>query len=272
MPIVLYCFLSCRMASYTDQMGRRVTVNFPPRKIVSVVPSQTELLADLGLEKEVVGITKFCIHPQKWFKEKRRVGGTKQLHLETIKALEPDLIIANKEENDEEQIRTLAKLFPVWISDIKTLPEALSMIRSVGTITGKSTDADIIADAINDAFAGIYPSSTRRVAYFIWRKPYMVAAGDTFINDLLNRAGFENVFGTLSRYPEVRLSEINNMNCDYLFLSSEPYPFQEKHFNEFSALITTSKPVLVDGEMFSWYGSRLLKAARYIQELNARLS
>lgn len=260
------------MINYTDQMGRCVTVNFPPRKIVSVVPSQTELLFDLGLDKEVVGITKFCIHPQKWFREKRRVGGTKQLHSNTIKELKPDLIIANKEENDEEQIKALAKLYPVWISDIKTLPDALDMIRSIGEITGRASAADAIVKGINDAFSGIDPSSGRRIAYFIWRKPYMVAAGDTFINDLLSRAGFQNVFSRLSRYPEVELAEINNLDCDYLFLSSEPYPFQEKHIEEFSSVINASKPVLVDGEMFSWYGSRLLKAAEYIQDLKERLS
>ena len=116
------------MRSVTDQTGRSITIPDSPKRIISIVPSQTELLFDLGLSDEVIGITKFCVHPEEWFRKKTRVGGTKQLNMETIRSLQPDLIVANKEENEQVQVEDIAKEFPVWISDIKTLSDAKRMI------------------------------------------------------------------------------------------------------------------------------------------------
>lgn len=127
------------MAVYTDQLGRKIELNYIPKRIISVVPSQTELLHSLGMEEEVIGITKFCVHPQQWFRIKIRIGGTKQLDIGKIKNLQPDLIIANKEENTRDQIEKLAIHFPVWISDVNTLEDALSMIYSIGNMLDKKT-------------------------------------------------------------------------------------------------------------------------------------
>lgn len=256
---------------FSDQLGRKVSLNLPIKRIVSVVPSQTELLYDLGLEEEVAGITKFCVHPNEFFRSKRRVGGTKKLNFDSIRELNPDLIIANKEENDQMQINELANSFPVWISDIYNLEDALAMISSVGAITNREEKAAWIVKAISASFSAIKTGPVKRVAYFIWKDPYMVAGANTFINDMIERMGFENVYKDKVRYPEVDLAELNKLNCDYLFLSSEPYPFKEKHFKEFSAIVTDAKPVLVDGEMFSWYGSRLIKAATYFESLKKQL-
>lgn len=253
---------------FTDQMHRNVQLPMPPKRIVSLVPSQTELLQALGLEDEVVGITKFCIHPVTWFRTKTRVGGTKQLDLEKIRALRPELIIANKEENTKEQLEILMREFPVWISDIRTLEEALEMIRAVGRITGKKERSDEIALEISRRFDALRPlKKPRTSAYFIWRDPWMVAGGDTFIGAMLLRCGLSNHFGQLARYPSVDLAGLANAKEPLILLSSEPYPFRAQHVEEIKKSVPGSDILLVDGTFFSWYGSRLLEAPGYLNQL-----
>ncbi|GAB2958766.1 helical backbone metal receptor [Hymenobacter coalescens] len=254
----------------TDQMDRRVAVPFPPRRIVSLVPSQTELLFDLGLGERVVGVTKFCLHPAEARERATVVGGTKNFHFDKIAALQPDLIIGNKEENYREGIEQLAAQFPVWMSDIVTLADALDMMRRVGLITGTKTRADRLSTEISQSFAGL-PTADALVpaAYFIWRQPYMVAAAGTFIDEMLPVAGFANVFGHLGRYPEITPEQLVAAAPRVILLSSEPYPFQEKHVAEFQALCPAAQVLVVDGELFSWYGSRLRHSAAYFQTLRA---
>jgi ABC-type Fe3+-hydroxamate transport system substrate-binding protein len=253
----------------TDMLGRIMDVPAQPRRIVSLVPSQTELLADLGLEEEVVGITKFCVHPEAWFRSKPRVGGTKQLSLEKVEALRADLIIANKEENERAQIERLAQVAPVWVSDIGTLPEALDMISRVGRLCCREAQAADIRSGIEAAFAlfAKQGKEKRRVAYAIWRNPWMWAGAGTFIHDMMERCGWENVFGGTQRYPEMSLEDLKQLHPELILLSSEPYPFSEKHLPELAAAFPEAKLALVDGEMFSWYGSRLLKAPEYLARL-----
>jgi ABC-type Fe3+-hydroxamate transport system substrate-binding protein len=258
----------------TDQLERPVEIKTIPRRIVSVVPSQTELLHDLGLAEEVVGITKFCIHPQEWFRTKARVGGTKQLHLQKIRDLAPDLILANKEENVEEQIRELAGEFPVWVSDVNTLEDALQMIDSIGTIIGREDKAHEMVQQLKGAFAGL-PGTTApgpKTCYLIWKDPYMTVGGDTFIHDMLQRAGFSNLFASASRYPAVDIDQLKEMGCEVLLLSSEPYPFQQKHLDELQAQLPNTRIMLVDGELFSWYGSRLLHSPTYFEQLQHQIA
>lgn len=250
---------------FEDMLGNSLLLDTPPRRIISLVPSQTELLYTLGLDEQVVGITKFCVHPQKWFRNKERVGGTKTLHLDKIKALRPDLIIANKEENEKEQIEALAKKFPVWVSDIRTLEDALRMIRGVGDVTGKAKEAYSLAEDIDKRFKRLGKKGKGgRVAYFIWYRPWMAAGGDTFINDILSRMGFQNVLKDKNRYPEVNPADLLHAGVEKILLSSEPFPFGEKHIAELQSLLPDVAVQLVDGEMFSWYGSRLLQAADYL--------
>ena len=256
------------MSSYTDQVGRTIFIKELPQRIVSIVPSQTELLYDLGLDNEVTGITKFCVHPDSWFRSKTRIGGTKKLDIQKIRSLRPDLILANKEENNKEDIELLAKEFPVWVSDISNLGDALDMIRIVGLITGKKDIADEMAERINIRFrSACMGGAAVRTCYLIWKDPLMTVGGDTFIHDMLGRAGFENVFGGRERYPVTTIAEIQQAACSVVMLSSEPFPFGEAHLDEFRSLMPGQKIVLVDGELFSWYGSRLLKAADYFQVL-----
>jgi ABC-type Fe3+-hydroxamate transport system substrate-binding protein len=251
--------------TYIDQMKREVTVVASPFRIVSLVPSQTELLVDLGLEDRLVGITKFCIHPKGLKERVQVVGGTKKLHLDKIRALKPDLIIGNMEENTQSEIEVLSKEFPVWMSDIYTLDHALEMIAKIGELTETSEKAYDLISHIQSGFQNLdLPVlNQRKVAYFIWKDPWMCAGTNTFIDDILMRLGFENhLIG--SRYPECDLHEISP---DYIFLSSEPYPFTDKHVQEMKTKFPNVRVLIVDGEYFSWYGSRLATAPNYFRML-----
>ena len=249
-------------------LQKTTDLNYIPKRIISLVPSQTELLSDLGLQAETVGITKFCVHPNTWFKTKTRIGGTKTINFKTIDRLQPDIIIVNKEENVKAQIEQLALKYPVWLTDVNNLEEALQMIGDIGVLTGKENAALSIIDQINIAFAAV-PKIEKPVktAYLIWQKPYMTIGGDTFINNMLTHCGFENVFADKTRYPEISINDLLIANCPLLFLSSEPYPFKQKHLDELKLLLPQTSIRLVDGEFFSWYGSRLLKAPEYFNKL-----
>ena len=254
---------------HTDQLGRKVEILFPPKRIVSIVPSQTELLYHLGLRDEVIGITKFCIHPAEWFTSKARIGGTKQLHIEKIRELKPDLILANKEENDVDQIQTLCEEFPVWISEIRNLEEALDMIRSVGAITARIEESEKLKAEIQVAADIFLPAKNRTAAYFIWNDPMMSVNCDTFIHAMMKHAGFTNVFDGRkdSRYPNISEQDLIAANPEIVLLSSEPFPFEQKHADYFQSILPDSEVVLVDGEMFSWYGSRLVRSFDYFATL-----
>ena len=253
----------------TDQMGRVLNVPAMPKRIVSLVPSQTELLYDLGLKDEVAGQTLFCIHPQSMHQTKPRIGGTKNFNIEKIRALQPDLIIGNKEENDKQRIEALENEFPVWMSDIKNLNDALEMIHRVGELVGKTGEASVLTTQISRAFDAIATSSApKRTLYLIWRKPWMAAGAHTFINDMLMRCGLINVLeDEFSRYPELSDELLRQLNPQVVLLSSEPYPFKQQHVEELQAVLPESQILCVDGELFSWYGSRLLHSVRYFNEL-----
>lgn len=260
------------MAVYTDQLGRSVSLPAVPRRIVSLVPSQTELLYDLGLDTAVAGITKFCVHPDAWFRSKTRVGGTKNLHPDIIQQLHPDLILANKEENLREQVISFEHDYPVWISDVNDLATALDMIRSVGDITGTTVKAREIIHNITLAFDSLIPLSTPLPsAYLIWKAPYMSIGRDTFIHDMMQRCGLQNIFSHTTRYPEITVADLHDAGCKLLLLSSEPYPFRDKHIAELQEQLPHTKILLVDGEMFSWYGSRLQQAPAYFTSLLASI-
>ncbi len=251
-------------------------LNDIPKRIVSLVPSQTELLYDLGLANETTGITKFCVHPEQWVNNKTKVGGTKTIDSGIIHQLQPDLIIANKEENVKEQIEQLALSYNVWLTDVNNFEDALEMIKDIGELTGKEKEASLLIKEINTAFDQFTPkhqaqNSKLQTAYLIWQKPYMTVGGGTFINDMLLKCGLVNIFANKSRYPAVTINDLQTANCQLLLLSSEPYPFKQKHIDELSSLLPLTKIILVDGEFFSWYGSRLLIAPGYFLKLISHL-
>lgn len=251
-------------------MGRKVALQWPPRRIISLVPSQTELLFDLGVENRVVGVTRYCEFPARARKHKTLIGGTKQVQLDRITALKPDLILGNKEENSKDDIEALSERYPVWMSDIETVDGALDMINRVGELVGRAAAARDMAARVArslDALNTASESSAPRVAYFIWRKPFMVVGQQTFIDDLLRRAGFANVFSWLERYPEVTADELAAAAPDVVFLSSEPFPFEAKHIDEMRQLLPSAHVCIVDGTLFSWYGSRLELSGEYLSKL-----
>jgi len=239
-------------------------------RIVSLVPSQTELLYDLGLDEEVIGLTKFCVHPTKWYRDKTRVGGTKNVKIQAIHDLKPDLIIANKEENVKEQVEELSANYDVFVTDVNNLPDAINMINDTGLLVGKARAAYVMANKIETSFKKLKEITCLKrkinAAYLIWKDPFMAAGNHTFINDMMRYCGLENIFSSRDRYPEITLEELRT-DSELILLPSEPYPFKEKHLKELESQIRGIKIILVDGEMFSWYGSRLLKAAGYFKEL-----
>lgn len=250
----------------TDQLGDQHVLVDTPSAIVSLVPSITELLCDLGIGDRVVGCTKFCVHPMGFKKGAAIIGGTKKVNVQKVNALHPDFIIANKEENTKEDIEALRSIAPVWVSDIDTIDKGFDMVRSIGAICSVEEKAKmIIKTSASILIKNV--AEVRRIAYLIWRSPYMTVGGDTYIHDVLNRSGFENVFGESLRYPEVNIDDIKKENPDVIFLSSEPFPFKERHIGELKEQLGQVPVILVDGEYFSWYGSRVIHCNDYLDRL-----
>jgi len=253
-----------------DQLNRKLEFKKHPQCIVSLVPSQTELLVDLGLKSSLVGSTKFCVHPKKLRKEIQVVGGTKNVHFDKIKELEPDIIICNKEENTKEIVEECSKIAQVWVSDIFTIADSLEMIKSLGEIFNVSEKAsEIVATIVSEKqnfLELIKEKQVRKVAYLIWKNPYMAAGSNTFVNDLLKLNKFENLLSeAATRYPEIDYKTLKK--ADLVLLSSEPYPFKQSDVLELKKALQT-EVLLVDGEYFSWYGSRLQNAFSYFKSLH----
>jgi len=248
------------------------------QRIVSLVPSLTELLFDLGLDAEIVGLTKFCIHPTDKVAGKTVVGGTKNVHLARVAALAPTLILANKEENTRDDIEALQANFSVLLTDVVTLADAFDMIVVVGGRVDRQAEARRLTNKIGNSFAALAQhvaaqnAPTTRVAYLIWRDPWMVVGNQTFIDSMLTVAGFANAFGHQPRYPVISPGDLQMADPDVIMLSSEPYPFKDKHLEELSEICPRARLILVDGELFSWYGSRLVYSAAYLMNLFHALS
>lgn len=257
-----------------DQLNRELHIDQTPVRIISLVPSQTELLVDLGLEDHIIGVTKFCVHPQHLRKNKTIVGGTKEVDYDKIESLNPDIILCNKEENTPEMVKELEKISPVYVSDVISIEDAVEVIAHFGIIFNtRDLSASLIESFQTQLseFKSIY-KERRSVLYFIWRKPWMVAGKYTFINSLLELNNWENLANDPNnRYPDIEIEDLSGLNPDLVLLSSEPFPFKEKHLTE---VRTHYKgPIeLVDGEFFSWYGSRLIPALEYFRELQMKLS
>ncbi len=258
------------MIEIKDQMNNTIRLAQKAKRIVSLVPSQTELLYFLDCEDEVVGITKFCIHPDEWYRSKKRVGGTKNVNFEKIAELKPDLIIANKEENAQADIEHLKENYQVYISDIFNVDEACQMIQDVGVLVGKEAKSKALTNQVKRDFETL-PKLKGSVLYFIWSKPYMVVGPNTFIGFLLEKLGFQNkIESRESRYEELTINQIKTLNPEFILLSSEPFPFKKEHAQEINAF-HSAKIHFVDGELFSWYGSRMLEMKAYFESLKVEL-
>lgn len=269
-----------KQKTLVDQIGITHSFQNAPLRIISLVPSQTELLYDLGLEDKIIGITKFCVHPYHFKSTKKIVGGTKKVHFEKIRLLEPDIIICNKEENTQEIVEELRKICPVWVTNIITIEDNFQMITDFGQLFNSRIEAqkwnDKLAFALSDFKNFIKDKPQQKVAYFIWKNPFMVAGSNNFINELLKLNHFINIYAdnpaTLGRYPEIEIKKIRLQgDPDLVFLSSEPFPFSQDDAFEIGRFTHHSKTLFVDGEMFSWYGSRLLIAFDYFKKIHRKL-
>ncbi len=256
------------MRTLTDHLGRKVLLPFNPQRIISLCPSVTESLYDLGAGKNLVGRTRFCIHPKE-IQSVKTVGGTKTIHYDKVDALNPDLIIAVKEENTAEMVEILEKKYPVFVLDIENVEEGIRMIETLGELTGHQISANEIQRAISEKWEqlkGCFPSLS--VLYVIWQEPFMVAGNDTYINDLIQGLGWKNAANELpGRYPELSPEQITQLAPDKILLSSEPFPFKDKHIASFQRLAQGAEVKIVDGEAFSWYGTRLGKSIAYLHSL-----
>lgn len=251
-----------------DHLGRTVTYEFPPKRIVSLCPGITETICALHLEGELVGRTRFCKYPEEHVQTVEAVAGTKDFNLEKIHAVQPDLIILEKEENTLEMMEALAEHYPVYVAEVQSIDDAYRMITDLGELTDRTIQAEALANQIKECFSLLPIYEPARVAYVIWRKPYMAVGRDTYINSVLNRLGFTTPLSqSKDRYPALTEEDFQNANLDLVLLSSEPYPFKEKQVAEFQAMLPNTKILLIDGEMF-WYGARMLKGAEYLQSFD----
>ncbi len=239
-------------------------------KIVSLVPSITEALFDLGLtENEVIGRTKFCIHPRDKVKNVAIIGGTKNINIEKIKALNPDLILANKEENVKDQVEALMDDFKVTVTNIETIEDNYYLLKNLGKLFGKEERAQAFNLKIYDILHQAKLHTPVKTAYLIWKNPYMTIGSDTFIHRILSEIGFENIFKGQTRYPQITTEDL--ADADVIMLSSEPFPFKEKHIDELRVFYPDKKIMIVDGEAFSWYGTHIAKCEHYFKELLAEI-
>lgn len=242
------------------------------KNIVSLVPSLTELIIDLGLGQFLIGRTRFCIHPEHIVRNIPVIGGTKNPRLDKIIELSPDLIIVNREENREEDVEALSKDFETILTDISTIEDALISIYEIGKQLQSTDKAKELVRLINEEIVKIPEEDTIRVAYLIWRDPWMTVGRDTYIHSVLSHWKMENVFGNKNRYPKIQLDDIAEEKPDYILLSSEPYPFRDKHIAKVREVCRESQVLLVDGEWFSWYGSRMLPSFKKLNTFRKAIS
>jgi ABC-type Fe3+-hydroxamate transport system substrate-binding protein len=241
--------------SSADHCKRPFHLKATPVKIVSLVPSLTELLCDLGMEQNIAGITRFCVHPEHLKRQKVIIGGTKNVDFNKVLTLNPDLIIASKEENTEETVNALSSKIPVFVTDIDTLEKSLDFIIQLGEITEKQQRAqEIVIELKQIIEEKATIGKQRKVLYLIWKNPWLAAGNDCYINNMLTACQWRNVI-QMPRYPDISDLQVAP---DVVMLSSEPYPFKKEHIPEVQQMFPNAEVILTDGEFFSWYGSRLL--------------
>lgn len=257
-----------------DQLNNEVSLESVPRRIISLVPSLTELLCDLGLAGQIVGVTKFCVHPENIRQKSTVIGGTKKVHLDECMALKPDFVLASKEENIEHQVNFFQeKGIVVYTSDIKVFDDLKDLVNDLGQIFQIESKAQRLSSTIDDHLKQLKNFQLKKdisATYLIWKDPYMAAGGDTFISHMLAMTGIDNALAHEKRYPTVSVETLKEKSGDVILLSSEPFPFKASHVEEIAGL-TGKKVILVDGEFFSWYGSRILHMKDYLKQLTSQL-
>jgi ABC-type Fe3+-hydroxamate transport system substrate-binding protein len=266
------------MSRPVDATGVAFAGTRAPRRIVSLIPSTTELLCDLGLADAIAGITVYCREPGAVTRTKRRIGGEKDPDLDAIRALAPDLVIANIEENVAAHVETLRSWdIPVWVAYPRTVDGALAMIRDLGEVTGTHVMAARLLDDLRGRLAVVRETVRVRravpVFYAIWRAPYMTVGPDTYVHDVLATCGGANVFGDAkTRYPVSPLEDVATRRPEVILLPDEPFRFRAVHRRDFEPFtdvpaVRDGRIVLVDGKPFTWHGRRLADALELVPRL-----
>ncbi len=252
-----------------DSLGYNIQTLKPKPRIVSLVPSHTETLLDLGAE--VVGRTKFCVHPASQLSQIPKIGGTKNPNLDAIKALKPDLIITNKEENREEDVKMLRSGTQVYTSIVQNLEDSLTFIHKMGELLNCMDRSKKMQEELLEIVPNTIPADGAETLYLIWKDPWMSVGRDTYIHDMMRRLGLYNVCQDATRYPSLSSKDLQNRAPKKVLLSSEPYPFMEHHKAEIKKLLPDAAVHLVDGEIMSWYGSRLIHKRTEYEQLRTAI-
>ncbi|WP_224484769.1 ABC transporter substrate-binding protein [Robertkochia aurantiaca] len=257
----------------TDQVGREVSLPGTPGRIISLVPSLTEALCDLKLADQIVGRTRFCLHPRAMLSHVPVMGGTKKINPEKIRRARPDIILCNKEENTFKMVGELEKIAPVHVSDVSTVDDALELFRHYGDIFKKEEEAENLIERISNKRSKLLDDNgqkSKRAAYLIWKEPWMLAGKGTFIDHMMGLCGLHNVIQQ-QRYPAIDIHEIKATAPEVVLLSSEPYPFRTRHLHELKKYFPDSRILLVDGSYFSWYSGRIADAFNYFTQIQSVL-
>ena len=254
-----------------DDRGREHDTGKPPGRIVSLVPSTTETLFRLGCGGRVVGATRFCVRPDE-VGGLPKVGGTKDPSIDRIMALEPDIVIGNVEENCEKAFREMEACgLRVYAAYPRDVDGALQDLLRMGSVLGRRKEAEVLFERIRKTRSALRKRPFR-YAYLIWRKPWMAAGRAYFISSMLSEAGGTNIFADSEKaYPEVQVEDL--AEADFVLLSSEPFPFKERHRQELveAADIHPSRILFVDGELCSWHGARMAEAFPYLDRFAREL-
>lgn len=261
---------------FTDSLGRTIRFDWPPIRVVSLVASQTETLALLGLGERLVGRTRYCVEPRGAIESVPVVGGEKSPEIGTILALKPDLVIANKEENKKSDVERLEQAgVAVHVAYPRTLPEGAAMIRDLGALTGTEEAASRLAGPIEELLAPGPPPARLRGFCFVWKDPWMVAGGDNFVHDMMRWAGIRNLGAEFEgRYPTVGLEKAMALEPEVLLLPDEPYAFSNRDLGDFASwpkvpAMAQGRIFVFDGKIVSWYGPRIADSLRALRALVA---
>jgi ABC-type Fe3+-hydroxamate transport system substrate-binding protein len=262
------------MSSIQDCTNTKIKCTPIPTRIICLVPSLTEVLYALDLADQVIAVTRYCIHPPSWLNQKTIIGGTKDPKIDLITQLNTDLIIANDEENRKEDVLVLRqKRYRVYVSHIDCFDDLIICIKDIGQLSQRVDQAELLIQQLQKNYQLIHHAlhtptlPAVRVLYLIWRKPYMAVAQNTWIHHILSHLGVVNVCQDLERYPIIKPEQLPQLKADYILLSSEPYPFKDIHVDEIKLSDQHAQVIHVDGEIFSWYGSRLLKIVPEIERI-----
>ena len=262
------------MIRITDDLDNYFEFEEPPGRIVSLVPSLTETLIELGAAERVVGCTEWCVHPADVTAGIPKVGGTKNVSVSKVLELEPDLVIANKEENRERHVDALREEVPVFVTYPCTLDDGLQTLLDMGTICGNPEGAVAVENRCRTILVELFASNPKQLltACMIWRDPWMAAGPATYMSDLIERCGFENVFGRQpDRYPDTTLEEVFARDVEVVLLPDEPYEFGSRDVIDVMRARPDDSPareiVLLDGSYLTWYGVRTEPALEFLRNL-----